>query len=181
MQIKYPAALLYGCSHVERAPTCNWCNLDSPRRANKSQAKPSTDGPGMSSRLLTVVPSGPAAAPSAHLSAHLRRGKALRPDTLRACCSILLTEIMERSPRADAHFLSPAGLEALFITPQPAPRTRGDNAVHFRMEGGGNRGCVCDEGPASAWMRRWRMEVCPIIEPNKDHPREAAHVELQDK
>ncbi|TNN81301.1 hypothetical protein EYF80_008361 [Liparis tanakae] len=77
------------------------CNRDSPRLANKSQAKLATDGPGMSSRVLSGC--GLADARSAHLSIHFTRCKALRPDTLRACCSILLTLIMKRWP--DAAFL----------------------------------------------------------------------------
>ncbi len=93
--------------------TCNSCSRDSPRLANKSQAKLATDGPGMWSSVLTAsVACAPVNAPSAHLSIHLTRGKALRPDTLSACCSILLTKIMKRWPDASlsevvAHFHFP--------------------------------------------------------------------------
>lgn len=100
-------------SVLVRPHTCNSCSRDSPRLANRSQAKLATDGPGMSPKAFPgATPCCRADTLSAHLSIHLTRGEALRQDTLRACCSILLTKLMKRWPDADlpqlgAHFHFP--------------------------------------------------------------------------
>lgn len=118
--------------------TCNSCSRDRPPLANRSQAKLAAVGPGMSSRVLTAcrsLPSGGAAALSAHLSIHLTRGKALRTDSRSACCTILLTKIMERW----CLFADPLGVDAHFVFPaagciynaQGASGTQSEKDVNF--------------------------------------------------
>lgn len=73
--------------------TCSSWRRDSPRLAKRSQANLATVGPGISFRVFIPCAASvffrPAAL-SAHFSIHLISGDALRPDTLRACCSILM-------------------------------------------------------------------------------------------
>lgn len=129
------AVFFAACRGLVRPRTCNSCSRDSPRLANRSQAKLATDGPGMSPKAFAAVtPCGRADAHSAHLSIHLTRGEALRQDTLRACCSIFLAKIMKQiSCGSELIFISPTG--GSIYKGRCAPRNRADKAINFLIVG----------------------------------------------
>lgn len=165
------------CGVRVRPRTCNSCSRDSPRLANRSQAKLATDGPGMSPKAFTAC--GRADGHSAHLSIHLTRGEALRQDTLRACCSIFLALSMKRWPDADRNSFLFAQLEALFIRGvvllEPAQINR-EICLFWA-----NRGCKSRSRLLPGWMgarRRGESRRCVQSEDRSRTIPETVHVQL---